>query len=89
VATFSESGFPTIDLKSWFGLFVPKGTPTAIIQKLSTDISAAVRDPAVQKGLLEIGAEPVGSKTEQFQPFVNNEIKRWGGLITQSGATAE
>ena len=89
VATFSESGFPTIDLKSWFGLFVPKGTPTAITQKLSTDISAAVRDPAVQKALLDIGAEPVGSKTEQFQPFVNNEIKRWGGLITLSGATAE
>lgn len=89
VATFSENGFPTIDLKSWFGLFVPKGTPTAIVQKLSTDISAAVQDPAVQKRLKEIGSEPVGSKTEQFQPFVNNEIKRWGGLITQSGATAQ
>jgi len=89
VATFSENGFPTIDLKSWFGLFVPKGTPAAIVQKLSTDISAAVQDPAVQKRLTEIGSEPVGSKTEQFQPFVNNEIKRWGGLITQSGATAQ
>lgn len=89
VATFSESGFPTIDLKSWFGLFVPKGTPTAIVQKLSTDISAAVQDPAVQKRLTEIGSEPVGSKTEQFQPFVNIEINRWDGLITQSGATAQ
>lgn len=89
VGTFSESGFPAIDLKSWFGLFVPKGTPTAIVQKLSTDISAAVQDPAVQKRLKEIGSEPVGSKTEQFQPFVNNEINRWGGLITQSGATAQ
>jgi tripartite-type tricarboxylate transporter receptor subunit TctC len=89
VSTFSESGFPTIDLKSWFGLFVPKGTPTAIVQKLSTDISAAVQDPAVQKKLTEIGSEPVGSKTEQFQPFVNNEITRWGGLIKQSGATAQ
>jgi tripartite-type tricarboxylate transporter receptor subunit TctC len=89
VTTFAESGFPSIDLKSWFGLFVPKGTPTAVVQKLSTDISAAVQDPAVQKRLTEIGSEPVGSKTEQFQPFVNNEIKRWGGLITQSGATAQ
>lgn len=89
VATFSESGFQTIDLKSWFGLFIPKGTPTAIVQKLSTDISAAVKDPAVQKRLTEIGSEAVGSKTEQFQPFVNNEIKRWGGLIKQSGATAQ
>ncbi len=89
VATFAESGFPSIDLKSWFGLFVPKGTPSAIVQKLSNDISAAVKDPSVQKGLTEIGAEPVGNKIEQFQPFVNNEVSRWGGLITQSGATAE
>jgi tripartite-type tricarboxylate transporter receptor subunit TctC len=89
VATFSENGFPTIDLKSWFGLFVPKATPTGIVHKLSTDIAAAVQDPAVQKKLKEIGSEPVGSKTEQFQPFVNNEIKRWGGLIIQSGATAQ
>lgn len=89
IATFAESGFPTIDLKSWFGLFAPKGTPATVIEKLSNDISAAVRDPAVQKRLQEIGSEPVGSKTDQFQLFVNNDIKRWGGLITQSGATEQ
>lgn len=89
VQTFVEAGFPKIDLKSWFGLFVPKGTPDGVVRKLSDSISSAVNDPSVQKRLLDIGAEPVGSTTTQFQPFVNQEIKRWGSLVVQSGAKAQ
>ena len=89
VGTFAENGFPAIDLKSWFGLFVPVGTPTTIVKKLSVDIALAVQDPSVQKRLKDIGSEPVGNQTEQFQLFVDNDIQRWGSLITQSGATVQ
>jgi tripartite-type tricarboxylate transporter receptor subunit TctC len=89
VPTFAEAGFNDINLKSWFGLFAPKNTSKAIVDKLSSDIASAVADPVVQARLKGIGAEPIGSKHEEFQAFVNDEIERWGSLVQKCGATVD
>ncbi len=89
VQTFAEAGYKDINLKSWFGLLAPKGTPKPLVDKLSNDIASAVADPAVQSRLKEMGAEPLGNRHEEFQAFVNSEIERWGSLVQKSGATAD
>lgn len=88
VPTFTESGYPQIEAKSWFGLFVPAKTPAPVVAKLSTAIANSVADPAIQKLLKELGADPIGNTSKEFQPFVAEEVTRWGTLVKQSGATA-
>jgi tripartite-type tricarboxylate transporter receptor subunit TctC len=78
-----------MNLRSWFGLFVPAGTPPAIVEKLSQTIVQSVADPAVQEKLKGLGADPVGDNQAAFQKYVNDEVARWAVLVKQSGATAE
>ena len=89
VPTFTEAGYAQMDARSWFGLFAPAGTPAPVVAKLSASIAQAVADPAVQARLKELGADPIGNKHDSFQPFVAQEVKRWGALVEQSGATAD
>lgn len=89
VPTFAESGFKEIDLKSWFGMFVPTNTPQPIIDKLSRDIAGVVGERSVQQRLKELGAEPIGNRHEEFQAFVNSDIERWRALVQKSGASAD
>jgi tripartite-type tricarboxylate transporter receptor subunit TctC len=89
VPAFSETSYPGMNARSWFGLFVPAGTPPAIVEKLSQAIVQSVADPAVQERLKGIGADPVGDDRATFQKYVNDEVARWAVLVAQSGATAE
>jgi tripartite-type tricarboxylate transporter receptor subunit TctC len=89
VPTFAESGYAQMQAKSWFGLFVPATTPAPVVAKLSAAIAKSVTDPVVQKQLKDLGADPIGNTNEVFQPFVAEEVKRWGALVTRSGATAD
>ena len=89
VPTFAEAGYPQMDARSWFGLFAPTGTPAPIVVKLSASIAQAVADPAVQARLKELGADPIGDRQEAFQPYVAQEVKRWGALVERSGATVD
>jgi tripartite-type tricarboxylate transporter receptor subunit TctC len=89
VPTFAEAGYPQMEARSWFGLFAPAGTPAPVVAKLSASIAQAVADPAVQARLKELGADAIGDRHEAFQPFVAQEVKRWGALVERSGATAD
>ncbi|MDR6660724.1 tripartite-type tricarboxylate transporter receptor subunit TctC [Tardiphaga robiniae] len=89
VPAFSETPFPGMNARSWFGLFAPAGTPPAIVEKLSQAIVQSVADPAVQERLKGLGADPVGDDQATFQKYVNDEVARWAVLVKQSSATAE
>jgi tripartite-type tricarboxylate transporter receptor subunit TctC len=89
VPAFSETPFPGMTARSWFGLFVPAGTPPAIIEKLSQAIVQSVADPAVRERLKKLGADPIGDDQAAFQKYVNEEVARWAVLVKQSGATVD
>ncbi|SOE06138.1 Tripartite-type tricarboxylate transporter, receptor component TctC [Variovorax sp. YR752] len=89
VPTFAEAGYPQMDARSWFGLFAPAGTPAPVVARLSASIAQAVADPAVQVRLKELGADAIGDRHEAFQPFVAQEVTRWGALVERSGATVD
>jgi tripartite-type tricarboxylate transporter receptor subunit TctC len=88
VPAFSETPYPGMNARSWFGLFAPAGTPPAIVEKLSQTIVQSVAEPAVQERLKGLGADPVGDDQATFQKYVNDEVARWAVLVEQSGATA-
>jgi tripartite-type tricarboxylate transporter receptor subunit TctC len=89
VPTFAEAGFGDIQAQSWFAMFAPSGVPAPIVDKLSNKIAEAVATEAVREKLIGIGANPIGNRHAQFQPFVESEVARWGELVRASGATAD
>src|SRR5256885_10803446 len=60
VPTFAEVGFPGVEDYTWVGVFVPTGTPAAIVQKLNEAVNAVIRNPEVRERLAASAFEPVG-----------------------------
>ena len=92
LATAHEQGLTDFEAIGWFGFFMPKGTPTPIVQKLRDATVAVMDSPATQQRLSEIGADPVGPErrsSDYFQTFVESEIKKWAGPIKASGISMD
>ncbi|MEF9948911.1 MAG: tripartite tricarboxylate transporter substrate binding protein [Comamonas sp.] len=79
-ATFSEVGISGVDVYEWNGLFAPAGTPAAIVEKISKDVSAALNDREVKARLMALGAEVIGSSPKELDQFRRAEISRWTAL---------
>jgi tripartite-type tricarboxylate transporter receptor subunit TctC len=76
---------PGFEAVAWFGMFVPRGTPPAVIKKIRDDIADILKDPAVIKGMHNIGGEPSGMPTEEYARFVRSEIEKWGKVAKAAG----
>lgn len=81
VPTLSESGLPGYYAVEWNGVFVPRGTPADIVQRLNTALRAAINDPKVKQKLLELGLEPGANDSAEFAKFVQSEIARVAALV--------
>jgi tripartite-type tricarboxylate transporter receptor subunit TctC len=87
VPTVAESGFPGFSAGSWFGLFVPRGTPRPVIDKINQGVNKAL--PGLQEQMIKEGADPIGGTPEQFGSFTQKEFEKWKVVVQQSGATQE
>lgn len=88
VPSFAEAGIQDFNPQSWSGLFVPAGTPQAIVQRLHEEFSQTLKDPEVLKRLQDLSAEPVMSSPDQFAAFLKTESERLGRLIRERGISA-
>ncbi|WP_354681878.1 tripartite tricarboxylate transporter substrate binding protein [Cupriavidus necator] len=87
--TIAESGLPGYQVYEWNGLFAPAGTPQAIVDRLSALTREVLNSPEVSQRLAAIGAEPAGSRPEDFRKFVESETAKWAKVIKQGGIRAE
>ena len=88
----NEAGLPGFELNIWYGLFAPKGTPKAVVDKLSASLQEAVKDPTVQAKLAELGAVPVSQERARPEPLrvqLKSEIDKWGTIIKEAGVYGE
>ena len=88
LATAREQGLTDFDIPSWYALFLPAGTPPAIVEKLNQATLAALENPAVQERLKQIGGDVVAAERrspEYLAQFLAAEIKTWEGPIKASG----
>lgn len=85
VPTIVEQGLPGFDVTVWQGALFPVGTDPAIVNRLSAEIAAAMRDPALRNRLNDIGVDAMGSTPGEFQRFIEAELARWGGVIQRTG----
>jgi len=81
VPTFSEAGLPGFDVKGWYGVLAPAGTPKAIIDKLSTEISKNLTAPDVKEFLDRIAVDPFISTPEEFGTLMKTELVKWAKVI--------
>jgi tripartite-type tricarboxylate transporter receptor subunit TctC len=92
LATAQEQGLANFDAGIWFALFLPKGTPAAIVHKLQQAALATVETPAVQEKLRTIGGLPMARERrtpEYLGKFVADEIVKWAAPIKASGVSVD
>ena len=87
--TIAESGLPGFDISTWFGIFVPAGTPGAVVEKLHAEFTRALAAPDVRERMLALGAEPVGNRPEEFAAYIRAEADKYARLVKASGAKAD
>lgn len=85
VPTVAESGLPGFNISTWYGLWAPRGTTKAIVDRLAAEASAALQQPDIQKLYSEMGATPVASSPEAFKKFVAIESNRWAEVVRKAG----
>src|SRR5258705_325787 len=83
VPTMSEAGVSGYDFASWGGVFVPAGTPRAVVQKLNAAIVEALASPDIKKRFDDIGLEAKSSTPDAFGKFLQTETTRWTALLAK------
>jgi len=89
VPTFEEAGVAGLVLEQWLGIFAPARTPAVITTRLNTEISHALSDPTVRKGLLDSAQEPVGGSAEEFTRFVGAASAQFARLVKELNIKSE
>jgi tripartite-type tricarboxylate transporter receptor subunit TctC len=89
VPTFAEQGYPEQQVSVWWGIAAPAKTPTAILDRLNSEILAAGASPTMRTRLSEMGAESITTTRAQANAFLDEEIVRWGKVVRSSNAQAD
>jgi tripartite-type tricarboxylate transporter receptor subunit TctC len=88
VPTFTEQGFPDMEIYIWSSIVAPAGTPDAVIAKLNADIGAALRTPEIRDKWRAVDFEPIPTTPEEAAGFARAESKRWAEAVRISGFKA-
>src|SRR5688572_3730483 len=86
VPSIAESGYPEIDITSWWGLLAPAGVSRDIITRLNSETVKAMNTAEMKDRLTSQGAAVMTNKPEQFAAFIKSEIGKWGQIVKASGA---
>jgi tripartite-type tricarboxylate transporter receptor subunit TctC len=91
VPTTVEAGLPELETIAWSALFVPKGTPKAIVERINAAAAEAMRDEAVAAQMAKLGADlpaPDARSPDALAKLVRSEIDKWVPLIASAEITA-
>jgi tripartite-type tricarboxylate transporter receptor subunit TctC len=89
VPTLDEAALKGYELTGWNGLFVPRGTPRAIVNQLHAETVKALAAPDVKERLAAMSAELGGESPEKFAVFIKAEIRKWAKIAKEAGLKVE
>jgi tripartite-type tricarboxylate transporter receptor subunit TctC len=89
IPSFSEIGYPKVEVLNWQGLIAPKGTPKAIIDKLNAAANEALQDPALRELMLSQGNEIGGGSPADFASLVKAESAKWSTVVKTANIKPE
>jgi tripartite-type tricarboxylate transporter receptor subunit TctC len=90
--TLDEAGVKGFDVSVWHGLYAPKGTPKAVVDKINAALRAALKDPEFIKREEQLGAVVITDARTggaEHKKFVEAEIAKWGPIIKAAGVYAD
>src|SRR4051812_6399946 len=90
--TLDEAGLKGFNVSVWQGVYAPKGTPKAIVDKLNAALRAALKDPDFVKREEALGAVIISDARlggAEHKKFVADEIAKWGPVIKAAGQYAD
>ena len=79
--TMADQGVAGFDVTSWYGLFMPGGTPPDIINKVSADMTMILAEPAMKAKLATLGIEAAASTPLELESEARAETGLWGTVI--------
>lgn len=85
VPTVGESGWPSMEMSVWYGLFAPAGTPEPIVKRLNDGVAQVVSDPAIQKRLFDLGHETAQLTPAQVGEMVRKDSVKWAKAARDGG----
>ena len=92
VPTVEQAGGPALKgyvASSWFGLLAPAGTPPDIVNRIQQEVAKALASPAMKERLLAQGAIPGGNTPAEFTRHIDDEHRKWAGVVKASGAKVD
>lgn len=90
--TADEAGLKGFEVSAWHGIYAPKGTPDAIVQKLSKTLQAALKDPDLVKRFGDINTDPVSQEEatpKALKTLLDSEVDRWAPIVKSTGQFAD
>ena len=88
VPTFAEAGTPML-ASAWYGLMLPANAPADVVTRLNAEVNKILKSPAIHEKLIGMSAIPMGGTPEEFAKFSAAEVKRYEGIVRDSGAPKE
>jgi tripartite-type tricarboxylate transporter receptor subunit TctC len=89
VPTFDESGMPGFEAVLHYGLLAPAGTPKEIVDRLSAQLQKLADIAEVQKQIQNEGGDPLTSTAAEYAADIDQEEKKWSGLVKRLGLKVE
>ena len=92
VPTANEAGLPGFEVGVWHGLYAPKGTPKAVIDRLNKALKASLKDETVKQRFADLGTEPIAdnlANPEAHKAHLKAEIAKWAPIIQKAGVYAD
>ena len=87
VPTMIESGLPNYEVTGWFGVWLPAGTPRAIVTKMNVELTRIMLDPEIRGRAEEQGVDLARTQTaDEFGGYVQQELGKWRKIIKDVGA---
>ena len=88
VPTLEEAGFKGIVLDAWYGAFVPKGTPPAIVARLNAEMNNALKDAKLLENFNKGVVEPIGGTAEELGKVAQADSVKYARLVKELGIKA-
>jgi tripartite-type tricarboxylate transporter receptor subunit TctC len=89
VPTIAESGFPGLEVVSWFGLLVPSGTSVSIVERIRDQTIKALHTPDVQRAMAREGLDVETSTPSELAARIRTDTKTWAEVIRAAGIKPE